>query len=81
MITINICMLIAFVLCFCIAVVSWVQYDRYCHSSNMLTQEEVRNIMQHVEQVSAKPRKVTLMADRLDIYFDDGSQYTEEKKR
>lgn len=37
--------------------------------------------MQHVEQVSAKPRKVTLMADRLDIYFDDGSQYTEEKKR
>lgn len=25
MITINICMLIAFVLCFCIAVVSWVK--------------------------------------------------------
>ena len=43
---------------------------------NMLTQEEVRNIMLP-EQVSAKPRKVTFKADRLDDYFDD--EYTEEK--
>ena len=43
---------------------------------NMLTQEEVRNIMLP-EQVSAKPRKVTIKADRLDDYFDD--EYTEEK--
>ena len=43
---------------------------------NMLTQEEVRNIMLP-EQVLAKPRKVTFKADRLDDYFDEG--YTEEK--
>ena len=43
---------------------------------NMLTQEEVRNIMLP-EQVSAKSRKVTFKADRLDDYFDD--EYTEEK--
>ena len=43
---------------------------------NMLTQEEVRNIMLP-EQVSVKPRKVTFKADRLDDYFDEG--YTEEK--
>lgn len=43
---------------------------------NMLTREEVRNIMLP-EQVSAKPRKVTFKADRLDDYFDD--EYTEEK--
>ena len=43
---------------------------------NMLTQEEVRNIMLP-EQVSAKPRKVTFKADRLDDYFDD--EYTEEE--
>ena len=79
MITIIICMLIAFVLCFWIAVVAWVDCNRYWHSSNMLTQEEVRNIRQHVEQLSAKPRKVTLKADRLDDYFDD--EYTEEKKK
>ena len=36
----------------------------------------VRNIMLP-EQVSAKPRKVTFKADRLDDYFDD--EYTEEK--
>jgi len=29
------------------------------------------------EQVSAKPRKVTFKADRLDDYFDD--EYTEEE--
>ena len=43
---------------------------------NMLTQEEVRNIMLP-EQVSVKPRKVTFKADRLDDYFND--EYTEEK--
>ena len=43
---------------------------------NMLTQEEVRNIMLP-EQVLAKPRKVTFKADRLDDYFDEG--YTDEK--
>jgi len=37
---------------------------------------QVRNIMLP-EQVSAKPRKVTFKADRLDDYFDD--EYTEEK--
>ena len=42
----------------------------------MLTQDEVRNIMLP-EQVSAKSRKVTFKADRLDDYFDEG--YTEEK--